>query len=366
MDPSGLDWVDILPNGDVVYQPESDGFWADYNVGAPFVIGKATGIGEFFRASEEYGGGLMDIQALRARIQGVYLGDHLADRGAMKHAIRGSIAEAFVSSDVGVYSPWTDRAEGALRVGYEPLGLVKNLGEGLGSVVSGNKGVDTDSIRTDGFFPDSMLFAYTAAQLDAGRGKWETGVDLIPEIVGRTNPVSAPFMAANDIRAGEQTGDYQRSGGGMGVLAMYGVAPSLAGVIHSARTSSTPSSPMLGPAHRGSIGDLTWLKANETIAADFRPRVTSAYSRPSGATTRAQRRSVQGLACATCGRVTPRQIADHIHPLVQEHYQVGTINLTRMRQLDAVQPQCPGCSNSQGGAMSAYSRMMRALFGVDQ
>ena len=90
----------------------------------------------------------------------------------------------------------------------------------------------------------------------------------------------------------------------------------------------------------------------------------SPYSRPSGATTPAQRASVQDLPCVDCGTTTPSQIADHITPLVKEWYETGTIDKTFMRSLDAVQPQCPTCSAAQGGRLSWHSRTMRDnLFG---
>jgi RHS repeat-associated protein len=89
---------------------------------------------------------------------------------------------------------------------------------------------------------------------------------------------------------------------------------------------------------------------------------TSPYARPVGATTAAQRASVQGLPCVDCGGIAPTQVADHIHPLVQQWYETGTIDLQVMRSLEAVQPQCPLCSAVQGGQLSWYSRAMRAKY----
>jgi YD repeat-containing protein len=83
------------------------------------------------------------------------------------------------------------------------------------------------------------------------------------------------------------------------------------------------------------------------------------YKRPSNATTQAQRDSVQGKPCVTCGAVTPKQFADHKTPLVKEHYQTGSIDRQGMRSLDAVQAQCPTCSHRQGADMSRYSRAQR-------
>ncbi len=96
-------------------------------------------------------------------------------------------------------------------------------------------------------------------------------------------------------------------------------------------------------------------------AAEERPgaaggaKATTPYKRPSGATTPAQRASVQGKPCVDCGAVTPTQVADHKTPLVREYYETGTIDKGRMRSLDAVQPQCPTCSARQGAEMSRYS-----------
>lgn len=90
---------------------------------------------------------------------------------------------------------------------------------------------------------------------------------------------------------------------------------------------------------------------------------TTPYKRPSGATTPEQRASVQGKPCVDCGETAETQVADHKTPLVKEHYETGSIDTTRMRSVDAVQPQCPTCSARQGAEMSRYSREQRALLG---
>ncbi|XWJ68823.1 RHS repeat-associated core domain-containing protein [Sorangium cellulosum] len=94
-------------------------------------------------------------------------------------------------------------------------------------------------------------------------------------------------------------------------------------------------------------------------------KATVPYKRPSGATTPAQRASVQGKPCVDCGALTSRQVADHKTPLVKEHYETGTIDKTRMRSVDAVQPQCPTCSARQGADMSRYSGEQRQLLEGD-
>ena len=88
-------------------------------------------------------------------------------------------------------------------------------------------------------------------------------------------------------------------------------------------------------------------------------KATTPYKRPSNATTPAQRASVQGKPCVKCGDTSPTQRAGHKKALVEEHYETGTIDKERMRSVDAVQPECPTCSNREGADMSRYSRAMR-------
>ena len=93
--------------------------------------------------------------------------------------------------------------------------------------------------------------------------------------------------------------------------------------------------------------------------------ITKRYERPSGATTRAQRASVQGEPCVDCGDISAVQVADHKYPLVKEYYETGRIDTTRMRSLESVQPQCTVCSARQGASMARYPTAMRKLHGVE-
>jgi len=88
------------------------------------------------------------------------------------------------------------------------------------------------------------------------------------------------------------------------------------------------------------------------------------YKRPSGATTAAQRESVQGKPCVKCGATTDKQVAGHKEALVKEHYETGTIDKQRMRSADAVRPECPTCSAREGAEMSRYSREMKEKLGL--
>jgi RHS repeat-associated protein len=92
--------------------------------------------------------------------------------------------------------------------------------------------------------------------------------------------------------------------------------------------------------------------------------VTRPYKRPSNATTVALRDMVQGQPCARCGETAPKMFAGHKYPLVREYYEAGTIDTTRMRSPSAIQPECPTCSNQEGGFLSRFSKQMKKLLGL--
>lgn len=84
---------------------------------------------------------------------------------------------------------------------------------------------------------------------------------------------------------------------------------------------------MVPGAAAGSIGRL--LKTAKSLKTKPKaggvtkkaPEITKPYKRPSGATTKAQRESVQGKPCVDCGATIQKQYADHKDPLVKEYYQ---------------------------------------------
>jgi RHS repeat-associated protein len=115
----------------------------------------------------------------------------------------------------------------------------------------------------------------------------------------------------------------------------------------------------------GSRNAKTAVNAVEKQVESLSKPITERYKRPSGATTAEQRASVQGKACVDCGATTSRQVADHKTPLVKEYYETGTIDKVRMRDPSSVQSQCPTCSAKQGAEMSAFSKQMRRIFGLD-
>ncbi|MEK6280648.1 MAG: RHS repeat-associated core domain-containing protein [Acidobacteriota bacterium] len=128
----------------------------------------------------------------------------------------------------------------------------------------------------------------------------------------------------------------------------YDSASSAQEIVMHAVEVFTLLSPVLGRAGPTAI-----------LSAESRPAVTVPYSRPSGATTPAQRASVQGQPCSVCGESAPRMNAGHKEALVKEYYRTGTIDRTRMRDIGAVRSECPTCSNREGARMSRYSKAMK-------
>jgi hypothetical protein len=138
--------------------------------------------------------------------------------------------------------------------------------------------------------------------------------------------------------------------------AFGGMPPTLGGGLIGEGLQAAAAAPRLISGARMAA---TAARTETTATAEV--RATSIYRRPSGATTPAQRASVQGRPCVHCGSVTERQVAGHRRALVREHYETGTIDRARMRALDAVQPECPACSTRDGAALSRYSQRMRKL-----
>lgn len=100
--------------------------------------------------------------------------------------------------------------------------------------------------------------------------------------------------------------------------------------------------------------------------ANKTPKATTPYKRPNNATTKEQRKSVQGKPCSDCGVVTPKQYANHKRPLVKEHYETGTIDKKKMRAVKSVNAHCKTCSSKEGGKMSGYSKEMKKKIEKDR
>jgi hypothetical protein len=53
-----------------------------------------------------------------------------------------------------------------------------------------------------------------------------------------------------------------------------------------------------------------------------------------------------------------KMVADHIDPLVVEHYRAEASDVVKQTQVFSVQSHCPSCSKTQGGQASAFSKYM--------
>jgi RHS repeat-associated protein len=137
-----------------------------------------------------------------------------------------------------------------------------------------------------------------------------------------------------------------------GAITPLDVLPYVGGAL-----ASTASEGVLGAVWKQFFGRFC------TVAKSA-PNITVPYKRPSGATTKAQRGSVQGQPCVKCGANTPNQVAGHKKALVEEYYETGKIDIERMRSLDAVQPECPTCSAREGADMRRYSLQKRDELGL--
>jgi hypothetical protein len=58
-------------------------------------------------------------------------------------------------------------------------------------------------------------------------------------------------------------------------------------------------------------------------------------------------------------------VAGHKRALGREWYETGKIDLARMRDVKAVQPECPTCSGREGADMSRYSVAKKKELGLE-
>jgi RHS repeat-associated protein len=176
---------------------------------------------------------------------------------------------------------------------------------------------------------DSAFLAYDVVKLGvaiySGYGVGAAAADVAVSIVGVVSPIPATGQYLKGLIAAER-------------------------VVQAGRTAER------------AVEGAKAVKTVESIAAK-EIKATVPYKRPSGATTAAQRESVQGKPCVKCGALTDKQVAGHKEALVKEHYETGTIDKQRMRSNDAVQPECPTCSAREGADMSRYSREMKKELG---
>jgi RHS repeat-associated protein len=191
----------------------------------------------------------------------------------------------------------------------------------------------------------SILYWDSLAGMDSLHGVFEAG-SYAPSAVG------SAFMFA-DAGLYAMQGDYTNAG--------ISVISGGAGLVGS----SAPVRLALKLARKNKEEANESRKATTDKVIKNSPEIVKPYKRPSGATTAEQRASVQGKPCIDCGKITPKQVADHKNPLVKEYYETGAVDRTQMRDIKSVQPQCPTCSARQGATMSRYSRQMKKELDLD-
>ena len=214
------------------WQRENPGTLWDSNVGAPIAIGKTTD-SQWVNVDGRFGGGLVDFATLKHHALKTYsggTGDSISDLG-----MAGIMGEARGDNCAHEYMPWINGTEGALRVAYEPAGLVKTGAEALGAVATipfGGSRLSSNDMRRDGFFPDSSLFSGAAQRLDDGASRTRVGWEVGRDIFTRGNPATGIPIAVVDAYQGAREGDHAKVGGSLAGLAMY-AAPMVPGAYRS-------------------------------------------------------------------------------------------------------------------------------------
>ena len=150
-------------------------------------------------------------------------------------------------------------------------------------------------------------------------------------------------------------------GGGTGNT---GLICNTSGVSNQEDPSNDDAPPVPGGGTRKRRPSAVAKSIQEAADGSAGASVEAPYKRPSGTPTRLQRASVQGKPCVDCGETSPVQRADHKTLLVREYYETGKIDVEKSRQLEAVQPQCPACSNRQGAELAKYSKAQKKALGL--
>ena len=69
------------------------------------------------------------------------------------------------------------------------------------------------------------------------------------------------------------------------------------------------------------------------------------------------RRCTRKILCSF-GGIEAKMVADHIDPLVVEHYRTGNNDVVKQTQVSSVQSHGPTCSRIQGGQAFVFSKCM--------
>jgi RHS repeat-associated protein len=285
----------------------------------------------------------------------------------------------FVSADPAGFADGPNRysfVRGQLLSFHDPTGLSReDLDPSIGGSRHPQGWVDTASAGSKFGFLDGVQLVLDGAGFLPGIG---IAADLVNAGIhlARGNYVEAGMSAFSALPL---VGDFGKAAViatkygavAVGAAAMVAVAKASDNVLDVAVVAGKHGDAVVSAGtHVAKHGDealsvATHIGKQADEAVDVAAKKTTKYARPSGATTPAQRASVQGKPCVDCGTTGPKMYADHKAPLVKQHYEGGGIDKGQMRSPDAVQPQCPTCSNRQGADLSRYSREKAKELGLE-
>ena len=224
IDPMGTDYV-YVSGGYVYYQGQSRSWGMNWDEGKPIAIG--TTDGTWINLFKGVGGGIAH-QATLSKIA-----SDLPRGAATIPGVTGVINDSRGES----YSdtPKLDRAIGAAKAGLEIPRIIKDTSYAAGYyAMHGEQATSKDFARDVGssneVFGESMLYSSVTEQFDKGKTAGQIRKDLAINLPLRTNPITGLGYAVADITVGEDTGDYERAGGGYLALASLPVAKAVSTV----------------------------------------------------------------------------------------------------------------------------------------
>ena len=265
----------------------------------------------------------------------------------------GGVAEGACDAVVGIGTAIAHPIDTAVAVRDTAVAALDGVKEVVGAVQAGYIttgevfeawGDGVSDIATD---PERLgrIVGSSAASLGVGKVAAVGGQALIATNTARSLVASTMLMTADVAPIAGQAAPQ---------LLQWGARVN---AIHN----SVPKPSVAAKTTVDGAGNVVPVNAHGVPSPEFVPKPgVGPYVRPAAAgPTPAQRAAVQGQPCVVRGKSAPRMVADHIDPLVVEHYRTGTIDVAKQSSVGAVQSHCPSCSSSQGGQMSGFSTNMK-------
>lgn len=246
-DPSGLDWVDVNDNGEVIWQIEEDGFWGNYNKRA-VVIGRKNG--GMVDINQQFGGGQASfdgLQDIASKFWREYSDISASPVGVQNTAIGGAIDRVRGGGSITASSAaWQYSAAAAQGLGQGTVNTARAIVEPVTATVD----TATNSVAAATGWNVSTQMSYTFEEgglldrVDAIQGtlerNGETGVgayytagfygsadligvaDLSDAAVG--NEVvfgNRELLGVNDLSGGDRALKALSGGGKLGATAAF-------------------------------------------------------------------------------------------------------------------------------------------------